>query len=78
LNGQEGLIPSAYVELLTGSAAVPAVATTQAKKSSAEKARALFDYDAQNADELTIATGDLMEIKKKGEGTATFCMKLIV
>ncbi|KAM3937856.1 SH3 domain-containing protein 19 isoform 1-T1 [Leptodactylus fuscus] len=54
LNGREGILPAAFVQLCSG----PPVQQTQGGKLG--KARALYDFSGENEDELSFKAGDVI------------------
>ncbi|XP_068135212.1 SH3 domain-containing protein 19 isoform X2 [Hyperolius riggenbachi] len=54
LNGREGILPAAFVQLSSG----PTVRQTQGGK--VGKARALYDFSGENDDELSFKAGDMI------------------
>ncbi|ORX46254.1 hypothetical protein BCR32DRAFT_201172, partial [Anaeromyces robustus] len=56
--GEVGLFPSNYVELMAATAAVPEPAPTQ--NESGKSAIALYDYDAQEDNEISFKEGDII------------------
>ena len=67
--GDSGLVPTSYVDLSGAPAAepstVPAAAATQAQ-GCGEFVVALFDYKAQDDDELDLVAGELVELTTAG------------
>jgi len=62
--GKSGLVPASYVQLKEDSGPPPIAASTRPKTTvgSGQFVRALYDYEAQGADELALSEGQRIEL----------------
>lgn len=72
--GESGLVPSSYVEIneentAKGGKAAPQVPPPRRTTLPTRTLKALYDYSAQGADEISIAAGDVMEVIKGDDGS---------
>lgn len=63
-NRKEGLVPASYVEIHSGIASSAASSIRNTTQSL--QVRAIYDYDAQNADELSMREGDVIDVTQQG------------
>lgn len=64
--GGSGLVPTSYVDLSSGSASSAPAAATAPAQGCGEFVVALFDYTAQDDDELNLVAGELVELTAAG------------
>jgi drebrin-like protein len=70
INGNRGLFPENYVELVGEEAAEPAE-TKPAASGTARLCLALYDFVAENEDELTIKEGEELMVEEESDGWCT-------
>lgn len=66
--GRTGMFPGNYVEVIESAEAAPAAAPPAAAEPTVKKCRALFEFNAENEDELTIKEGQIVTILSEAEG----------
>lgn len=65
---KRGLFPKTYVEVVKPCKSPPPFCVLQTSQLDSAKAKALYDYESGNSDELGFSEGDILSIVDKTEG----------